>query len=193
MLVILLRMEIRHVMPSYVLQMSTSLPTGTTRDAGDDKSDGNTICDKCAEDYFVSSEECIACPPGTTNAKGDNKSGSDTACDPTICSVNEYVVSHVCTTCPPGTSNAVGNHDASGPDTECDTNPSKKSFMLYVWIGIGILGAVLSFFVYKRLKKRRTAFIKNPSARFMPTPFRLERENNVMEEWMTNGRTLVYE
>ena len=89
--------------------------------------------------------------------------------------------------------NAVGNHDASGPDTECDTNPSKKSYMLYVWIGTGILGAVLSFFVYKRLKKRSTAFIRNPSTRFMPTPFRLERENNVMEEWMSNGRTLVYE
>ena len=94
-----------------------------------------------------SSNICTSCPPGTTNAAGDDASKSDTACDPTLCSANEHVVSHVCTTCPPGTSNAVGNHDASGPDTECDTNPSKKSFMLeYVWIGTGILGAVLSFF-----------------------------------------------
>ena len=80
---------------------------------------------------------------------GDDASGVNTECDATLCSANEHVVSHVCTTCPPGTSNAVGNHDASGPDTECDTNPSKKSFMLeYVWIGTGILGAVLSFFSF---------------------------------------------
>ena len=84
-------------------------------------------------------------------------------------------------------------HYMSGNHKLLYTNPSKKSYMMYVWIGIGILGAVLSFFVFKRLKKRRTAFIRNPSTRFMPTPFRLERENNVMEEWMTNGRTLVYE
>ena len=67
-------------------------PTGTTRDAGDDKSGNNTVCDKCAENYFVSSEECTACPPGTTNAKGDNKTGTNTECDATLCSANEHVV-----------------------------------------------------------------------------------------------------
>ena len=166
------------------------------RNAGDIIKDGNTSCDAilCSADEYVSSHVCTTCPGGTMNAEGDDaSSGSDTKCDPTSCPANEHVVSHVCTTCPPGTSNDAGGHDASGIDTECDTNPSKKSFMLYVWIGTGILGAVLSFFVYKKLKKRRTAFIKNPSARFMPTPFRVERENNVMEEWMSNGRTLVYE
>ena len=67
------------------------------------RSGNNTVCDKCAENYFVSSEECTACPPGTTNAKGDDKSGSDTECDATLCPANEHVVSHVCTNCPPGT------------------------------------------------------------------------------------------
>ena len=87
-------------------------------------------------------------PPGTTNVAGNDASGSDTTYDPTICSANEHVVSHVCTTCPPGTSNAVVNHDASGPDTECDTNPSKKSFMLYVWLVLVFSNSVV-FFVYK--------------------------------------------
>merc|ERR1711959_176956 len=168
-----------------VLRIISSLPKciacppGTTNAKGDDKSGSDTECEPtlCSANEYVSSNICTSCPPGTTNAAGDDASKSDTACGPTLCSVDEYVSSHVCTSCPPGTSNAVGNHDASGPDTECDTNPSKKSYMLYVWIGTGILGAVLSFFVYKRLKKRSAAFIRNPSTRFMPTPFRLEREN----------------
>ena len=170
----------------------TPCPSHNINAANDDASGSDTVCGECAEGYYVISNVCTSCPPGMTNVAGDDESGSDTECDTTFCSVNEYVSSNVCTSCPPGTTNAVGNHDASKLSTECDANPGKKSYMIYVWSGIGIFGAVLVFFVYKRFKKRRNAFIETPSRRFMPTPLRLERENNVMEAWMTSGRSLAF-
>ena len=101
-----LRMEIRHATPSYVLLMSTSLPhvctscpDGTTNAAGDDAS-GQTQNVTPLHVLLMSTSlpmSVTSCPSGTTNVAGDDASGVDTECDPTLCSVNEHVVSHVCT------------------------------------------------------------------------------------------------
>jgi hypothetical protein len=96
-------------------------PAGTTNEAGDDASGGDTGCDPvlCAADQRVSSHACVACPAGMTNEAGDDASGGDTVCDGDRCASNQHVVNHACEPCPAGTTNKAGA-DASGDDTGCD-------------------------------------------------------------------------
>ena len=55
---------------------------GTTNEAGDETSDGDTECDAtlCGENEYVQDNTCVICAEGT-NAAGDDASGSNTVCD----------------------------------------------------------------------------------------------------------------
>ena len=78
----------------------TSCEPGTTNEAGDDASGGNTSCDVnlCVENEYVFENQCNPCPPGTNNeGGGDDPSGQDTICDVIFCNNNEYVLNHLCT------------------------------------------------------------------------------------------------
>lgn len=57
-------------------------PAGTTNQAGDNASGGDTQCDvtSCAVNEYVSGNVCTACEAGTTNEAGDDASGIDTSC-----------------------------------------------------------------------------------------------------------------
>lgn len=58
-------------------------PAGSTNEAGDDPTGGDTSCDPilCADNEHVDTHACVACPVGATNAAGDDASGADTACE----------------------------------------------------------------------------------------------------------------
>ena len=94
---------------------------GTMRPAGDDPTQGNTMCEPilCAEDFHVVANTCTPCAPASTRAAGDDASNTDTQCEPLLCVMDEFVVEHTCTPCAPGTTNLAGD-DASGDDTRCD-------------------------------------------------------------------------
>jgi len=109
----------------------TACPTGTQRVAGDTE-DGSTttVCDRCAQDYYVSNGVCTQCAAGTTNQENDDANGADTSCVITYCEPEQHVVSNECQDCPTGkinlhagrdTVHGIGSgDDASGADTTCD-------------------------------------------------------------------------
>ena len=86
---------------------------GYNNAANDNASGDDTECGECAENYYVSADECKECPPGMKRDAGDSIEDGNTTCDPIKCSANQYVSFHVCTSCPDGTTNAAGD-DASG-------------------------------------------------------------------------------
>ena len=85
--------------------------------AGDDASGPDTECDKCAENYYVDSENCLRCPTGTTNVAGDPVDGGNTECGE--CAENYYVSANECKECPPGMTNVAGDNKLGG-NTTCD-------------------------------------------------------------------------
>ena len=59
-----------------------SCPTGYAHGAGDDPRESDTVCDVCAENFYVSANNtCTACPGTSTRPAGDNNTvGTVTAC-----------------------------------------------------------------------------------------------------------------
>ena len=155
-----------------VSNVCTPCPDTSTKPAGDDASGADTVCacpaneflnatsqcdtcatgtggdgsacDKCAENYHVSSNQCVACPDGTRPA-GDDSTGADTVCvcpadqimnatnqceacptgrsgDGSVCdkcAENYRSGSAACVSCPTGTVNVAGD-DANGNISYCD-------------------------------------------------------------------------
>lgn len=96
-------------------------PEGTRRDAGDDPTRSDTMCEPvlCEQGFRVVANQCQSCEPGSTRPAGDDASGVDTSCEPVLCLVDEFVVENVCMPCAPGTINEAGD-DASGEGTSCE-------------------------------------------------------------------------
>ena len=112
-----------------VSNVCTPCPDTSTKPAGDDASGADTVCvcpaneflnatsqcdtcatgtggdgsacDKCAENYHVSSNQCVACPDGTRQA-GDDPTGADTVC---VCPTDKIMnATNQCEACPTGRS-----------------------------------------------------------------------------------------
>lgn len=93
---------------------------GTTNNAGDDPSAGETSCQAifCPVGYFVQQHQCSPCPTGTTTADVADASGPDTVCSSILCEADQHVEGGRCVTCAPGTTNEAGD-DASQGDSSC--------------------------------------------------------------------------
>lgn len=91
----------------------TKCPVGRANAAGDDPAERRITsdrCDLCAEDYFVASNECVACTAKITLNAGEGRyskrhwrGGADTTCLPArYCEADHYMpkVRGECTPCP---------------------------------------------------------------------------------------------
>ena len=60
----------------------TSCPDGYLRDAGDEPAAGDTVCQKCAEDYRADGwGNCVACEVGMRHLPGADRFGDSTKCE----------------------------------------------------------------------------------------------------------------
>jgi alpha-tubulin suppressor-like RCC1 family protein len=106
--------------------------TGYINAAGDDTTQGSSVCGECDVNYKVDTDACVQCGGATTNVAGDPITGADTYCDladgyistsgtdvADQCATNYKVDSGACVECGPGTTNTAGD-PISGENTVCD-------------------------------------------------------------------------
>ncbi len=116
-------------------------PEGTFAEARAPADGPDTTCAPrmCAVDERVDNFACVPCPDGSTQpSPGDTASGPSTCvcppgsttqttggapCQSVRCGMDQRVRSNACEMCPAGTRFPEGGAPATGPNTECDSDP----------------------------------------------------------------------